>query len=396
MATEANDFKAQMSPWRGRSKSRSSAAGAFNFDTDYTHGSDFSIYQHFMGLKIPEESTFVEYIWLGGNNELRSKTKTMTKPFDTVADLPVWNYDGSSTAQAPTEESEVFIRPVRIVNDPFRQGRHKLVFCETLTPDGTPLKGFNNRADAKAIFDQKLETVPWFGIEQEYTLFEADGKRPIGFPEVGLPAAQGQYYCSVGTGNAFGRMVADCHYRACMYAGLTLSGTNAEVMPGQWEYQVGPVEGIDSADQLWLSRYIMERVCEMFGVRVSWDPKPKAGDWNGAGCHTNFSTKAMREDGGYAVIEAACKKLGEKHKELIAIYGEGNADRLTGKHETASIDKFSYDVANRGCSIRIPREAAKEGKGYLEDRRPASNMDPYLVTSRLFATVEGIAWPEEK
>ncbi|CAN0276211.1 unnamed protein product, partial [Ectocarpus fasciculatus] len=224
---------------------------------------------------------------------------------------------------------------------------------------------------------QAKDLVPWFGIEQEYTLFEADGVTPFGWPKSGYPGPQGPYYCSIGYENAFGRHIMEAHYKACLFAGVNISGTNGEVMPGQWEYQVGPCVGIASGDELWISRYLLQRVCEQFGVIVSLDPKPIPGDWNGAGCHTNYSTKPMREEGGYKDIIAAIEKLGEKHDEHIAAYGEGNERRLTGKHETASMDKFSYGVANRGASIRIGRDVEKEQKGYFEDRRPSSNMDPY-------------------
>jgi len=213
-----------------------------------------------------------------------------------------------------------------------------------------------------------------------------NGTTPLGWPEYGFPGPQGPYYCSVGTENAFGRRVVDSHYRACLYAGVNISGVNAEVMAGQWEYQVGPCEGISSGDQLWISRYLMYRVCEDFGVRVSFDPKPKSGDWNGAGCHTNYSTDAMRKEGGYDVIVAAIEKLAKKHEEHIKVYGEGNERRLTGAHETAPITAFSYGVANRGASVRIPRQAKLEGFGYFEDRRPASNMDPYVVTAKIVQT----------
>merc|ERR1719223_714894 len=224
------------------------------------------------------------------------------------------------------------------------------------------------------------------GVEQEYTLFEEDKVTPYGWPKGGYPGPQGPYYCSIGADNAFGRYIVDAHYRTCLYAGVNISGCNAEVMPGQWEYQVGPCEGISSGDELWLSRYLLIRVCEAFGVNVSFDPKPIPGDWNGAGCHTNFSTEKMRKDGGYEHIIAAIEKMSKKHEEHIAVYGQGNERRLTGKHETASITAFSYGVANRGCSVRIPRTAEADQKGYFEDRRPASNMDPYVVTGKIVKT----------
>jgi len=331
-----------------------------------------------------------EYVWLGGSQttggfDIRQKTKTLDKKPGDVSELPVWNFDGSSTGQAPGDDSEVLLRPVAIFDDPFRGGDNILVLCECLTPKMEALPT-NTREGAKALFDQKLDEKPWFGIEQEYTLFEKDGRTPLGWPKGGFPGPQGPYYCGAGTDSAFGRSVMEAHYEACLYAGIKIAGTNAEVMPGQWEYQIGPCEGIESGDHLWMSRYIMIRVCEAQQINVQFDPKPIPGDWNGAGCHTNYSTEAMRNDGGFDVIVAAIEKLKEKHLEHIAIYGTGNERRLTGAHETAPIDKFSYGVANRGASVRIPRSAEADQKGYFEDRRPASNMDPYVVTSKLFKT----------
>jgi glutamine synthetase len=319
--------------------------------------------------------------------DLRCKTRTLPlkaggyKP----EELPLWNYDGSSTGQAPGEDSEVIIKPQAIFPDPFRRGNHILVMCDTYTPAGEPLPT-NSRYNAAKVMEAAKAHVPWFGIEQEFTLFEEDKVTPFGWPKGGYPGPQGPYYCSVGADNAYGRYIVDAHYRACLYAGVTISGCNAEVMPGQWEYQVGPCEGIASGDHMWISRYLLLRVCEAFHVNVSFDPKPIPGDWNGAGCHTNYSTKAMREDGGYKHIIAAIEKLGKKHEEHIAVYGSGNERRLTGRHETCSIKQFKYGVANRGASIRIPRSAEAEQKGYFEDRRPASNMDPYTVTAKIVQT----------
>jgi len=331
-----------------------------------------------------------EFVWLGGAHttggfDIRCKTRSLNKKPKSIDEISLWNYDGSSTGQAPGEDSEVLLKPARIFNDPFRGGDNIIVLCECINKNGQPIPT-NTRDAANKLFNQDLGSVPWFGIEQEYTLFEKDGRTPLGWPKGSAPAPQGPYYCSAGTDVAYGRNVMEAHYSACLNAGVMIAGTNAEVMPGQWEYQVGPCEGIASGDHMWMSRYLMIRVCEMLGVNVTFDPKPIAGDWNGAGCHTNYSTEKMRQKGGYAAIISAVEKLGKKHAEHIRLYGEGNERRLTGAHETAAIDKFSYGVGNRGASVRIPTAAEKDGCGYFEDRRPASNMDPYVVTSKIFKT----------
>ena len=250
---------------------------------------------------------------------------------------------------------------------------------------------------AAMAFDGKEDEEIWFGLEQEFTLFNLDQRTPLGWPKGGVPnREQGPYYCSVGPENSFGRAVTDAMYRAALYAGIEISGTNGEVMPGQQEYQVGPCVGIDAGDQLYMTRYILQRVCEEFQVYCTLHPKPIVeGDWNGAGMHTNVSTKKMREPGGLGEIKKAIYKLAAKHQEHIAVYGEGNELRLTGKHETASIDQFSFGVANRGASVRIGRDTEAEGCGYFEDRRPSSNADPYLVTGKIMATImEDVEVPE--
>jgi glutamine synthetase len=233
-----------------------------------------------------------------------------------------------------------------------------------------------------------------YGIEQEYTFMRLNG-RPYGFPELsGEPGPQGPYYCGVGAGRVMGRAIVEAHTEACLTAGLAISGTNAEVMPGQWEFQVGPLGALEVSDQLHVARWLLHRIAEDHDVVVSFDAKPQKGDWNGAGAHTNFSTKAMRKD--FAAIDAACKALGTRVMEHVRNYGHDIESRLTGKHETAPFDKFSFGVSNRGASVRIPWQVAKDRKGYAEDRRPNANMDPYVVTRLILETVCGAAKAPKK
>ena len=335
------------------------------------------------------ELTLIEYIWIGGNNELRSKTKVISKMINTIHEIPDWNFDGSSTSQADGCDSEIIIKPKAMFDDPFRGGHHKLVLCDTYTPNDEPLFN-NNRVWAEKIFNQKLNEEPWFGLEQEYFLFEKLSDtipRPFGFIGNKKP---GQYYCGVGANNTFGRSISELHLNYCIYAGIKISGINAEVEPGQWEFQIGPCIGIEEGDHLWVARYILQRIGEMKDVVVNFEPKPIKGNCNGSGCHINYSTKKMREgdeaNSGIEYIHSAIEKLSFKHKEHMQIYGTGNEERMTGTHETASYDTFSHGIANRGASIRIGNENYKNGKGYFEDRRPSSNCDPYLATAIIFKT----------
>lgn len=334
----------------------------------------------------------LEYVWVDAFGNTRSKTKVMANPPASLssngsvklAQLPSWNYDGSSTGQADGTDSEVILKPCAIFNDPFRSGDNaKLVLCDTYLPNGDPHPS-NTRYYANQKFNRALELSPLFGIEQEF--FITKNGWPIGFPEnrFDQPSPQGPYYCSAGE-SAIGRDCVEKAFIRGLEAGLALTGMNAEVAPSQWEIQVC-APGINCADQLTILRYILNRTAEDYGCGISLDPKPVEGDWNGSGCHTNFSTGPMRQPGGYDAIISAISRLGERHAHHMKEYGDRNDLRMTGQHETASYHKFSYGVANRGASIRIPRETEKEGKGYLEDRRPASNMDPYVVTSMIFET----------
>lgn len=325
--------------------------------------------------------TKAEYIWIDGTKPtslLRNKTKVLTEG----QSPPIWGFDGSSTEQAPGHASDCVLKPVYVVPDPFSGGLNKLVLCEVLLTDMTPHPS-NTRALCAQVAERFSHHEMWFGIEQEYTLFK-DG-RPFGWPVAGFPSPQGPYYCSVGSGRAFGRDLVDQHLDLCLQAGIAVSGTNAEVMPGQWEYQIGPVGPLEVSDQLWMARWIMERVTATQGVEVSLSPKPVEGDWNGAGAHTNFSTAAMRSS--YDACLRAATALGERADLHVANYGHGIERRLTGRHETCSYREFRYGVSDRGASIRIPWQVALEKKGYLEDRRPNANCDPYVVTRLITETI---------
>ena len=329
-----------------------------------------------------------EYIWIDGQKptaKLRSKTKIIDS-VKSLTDIPEWGYDGSSTEQATGHFSDLLLRPVKMMPDPLHRDGDVLVLCEVLNPDGT-VHPSNTRAFLREVAERYKEHDCWFGIEQEYTLFE--GNRPLGWPASGFPAPQGGYYCGVGADEVFGRDLVEAHADACIRAGIHIVGTNAEVMPAQWEFQVGAVQAPDIADELWLARWLLYRIGEEFGISATLYPKPVKGDWNGAGAHTNFSTKETRADGGIKVIEEAMKKLAKRHDEHIKVYGAHNEERLTGLHETAPIHEFRYGVSDRGASVRIPMATTNAGRGYFEDRRPAANMDPYQVCAKLIETVCG-------
>ncbi len=358
--------------------------------------------------------TLAEYIWLDGavpTRYLRSKAKVVNfEERPTSADeFPEWSFDGSSTGQANGNDSDCILKPVCFVDDPIRGYGNYLVMCEVLNPDGTPHES-NSRAQLREVMEaggDKLDM--WLGFEQEYTLFQ--DRKPLGWPDNGYPGPQGPYYCGVGADEIFGREVAEEHARLCLSTDILYYGMNAEVMPGQWEFQVGyrgsdaeSSSAIDMADQTWLARWLLYRVGEEFGVSVSLDNKPVKGDWNGAGMHTNVSTVGTRDKSkGRAAIEAATKALSENHADHIRLYGAGLGDRLTGDHETCDIDTFKVGDADRGCSIRIPKPVAIKGYGYFEDRRPGANADPYLVAARLMATLADVpesvfkftSWPRK-
>jgi glutamine synthetase len=322
-----------------------------------------------------------EYIWIDGT-EPTAKLRSKTKVVEDGAELPIWGFDGSSTNQAPGDKSDCVLRPVFSCPDPIRGGDNVLVLAEVLLTDMSPHPS-NTRAACAATAAKYEDQQSLFGIEQEYTFFK-DG-RPYGFPiGGGFPAPQGGYYCGVGVDEIYGRDVVEAHLDNCMKAGLHISGINAEVMPGQWEFQIGPVGPPQVADELWVARWLLYRTAEDFGVSATLDPKPVKGDWNGAGAHTNFSTNKMRES--YEAVIKACEALGERAEEHVENYGADIDHRLTGMHETAPWNEFSYGVSDRGASVRIPWQVEVDQKGYIEDRRPNANCDPYKVTQLIVET----------
>lgn len=360
------------------------------------------------------KTSCLEYIWIDGDGKLRSKTKVVSAlswgNMGSVtlgsAEVPEWGFDGSSTGQASGGSSDVILRPVFACPDPIRGEGNYLVLNETYNADGSPNETNHRRALVKLLESEAEHGisiwdyhVPLFGLEQEYVFLK--GGRPLGWPESGYPAPQGPFYCGVGADEVFGREIAEEHLKACLEAGLPISGINAEVMPGQWEFQVGAVGALEVSDSLWVARWLLYRISEEYNVSATMHPKPVRGDWNGSGCHTNFSTRAMRQDPsktpndlfgkddlvGLDAINKACEAIGSKIDEHLAVYGVDNDSRLTGKHETCPIDEFRYGISDRGASIRIPLHVGQQGYGYLEDRRPAANIDPYEVTAVMIKTV---------
>lgn len=328
----------------------------------------------------------LEYIWLDGykpTQSLRSKTKIEKDFSGKLEDVSNWSFDGSSTEQAPGGSSDCILKPVFIVKDPQRKDAY-LVMCEVL--DAT---GIAHESNGRAHIEDDDNDF-WFGFEQEYFLWNPKTNKPLGFPEAGYPGPQGPYYCSVGANNAFGREIVEEHLDVCLEAGLNVEGINAEVAAGQWEFQIFAKGAKEAGDQIWVARYLLERIGEKHGVAINWHCKPMGAlDWNGSGMHANFSNSTLRTAGKKDVYDIICEAFRPVIQEHVDVYGADNHLRLTGKHETASINDFSYGISDRGASIRIPLYTVEKGwNGYLEDRRPNSAADPYKVAARIIKTVK--------
>jgi len=345
----------------------------------------------------------LEYVWLDGYEpepNLRSKIKVLEVPLEgetsvspmhwarnNFSKIPDWNFDGSSTRQAEGKLSDCILKPVRAYPDPLKGGFSFFVLCEVLNSDYSPhVSNVRSKMESE-------DSSMWFGFEQEYVFrwFNKGKSLPVGFENFDPPEEQGKYYCSVGHPYSAGREISEQHLEACLACGINITGTNAEVMLGQWEYQIFGRGEKTAADDLWMSRFLLIRIAESYKIKVDLHPKPMGdSNWNGSGMHTNFSTYKMRETGGKEYFDSICEELSKSHQMAISLYGSDNHLRLTGNHETQSIHKFSWGVSDRGASIRIPVSTSQTWKGYLEDRRPGSNADPYKITSYLSSVLNKI------
>ena len=316
-----------------------------------------------------------EYVWLDRYQPelfLRSKIKATSED-----NIPDWSFNASSMQQVGTGSVECLLLPVQHYESPF--AFDYIVLCQVQRADHTDHPS-NTRAAASEVVTDEW----WFGFEQEYYLTHTDGTI-LGW-ERGDPHSEN--YCGVGASRIAGREIAEEHLLACLEAGIALTGINAESGLGQWEYQCFG-RGIKAADDLWVSRYILNKIAEKYGVCVNYHPKMKKAGYYGSSMHTNFSNEAMRTKGDKAIFDEMCRKLGKCHDQAIAAYGLDHDMRLTGKHEMQVITKFSHGVSDCGVSIRTPVYTLEHGwKGYLEDRRPSSNADPYLVVAHIVGALK--------
>ncbi|XP_065170276.1 glutamine synthetase 1, mitochondrial-like [Atheta coriaria] len=341
---------------------------------------DKTVLQKYLNLPVPECTTLADYFWVDGTGtHFRSRTRTLDKQPKCVEDLPAWHVDGSKTNESDcdAEQQDVRLLPVAMYNDPMRRGGAKLVLCESYTMDYKPTKS-NTRSKCCDMYTKTMNHQPLFGFCQQYMLMQIDGK-PLGWPGGGaqLPST-GAYYCGVGARNSIGREIVEAHARACLYAGVGLSGFNSEQIASKWKFETKPTKGIKAPDDIIVGRYLLQRIAAEFGVDASFNPKGvKKG---GSDLHVKFSTSFMAEQNGIEQILAAAEALAKKHKAHMSIYNS----RKT-KHR-GKFKKFTWGMGDRGYSVRIPFDVQSAGCGYLEDRRPAANSDPYAVCTAIMKT----------
>jgi len=320
-----------------------------------------------------------EYIWIDGDCNIRTKTKIFDHQNKlNISDFPKWNFDGSSTGQSETKNSDLVLNPIYFKSNPMfssPQMEYYIVLCE--------IEGTIEYSKLVETYNNTFQLEPWFGIEQEYIMIDQFDKL-YGIDEYDKLNSN-RFYCNIGNTNPICRKIINEHTRICIDSGIKICGTNTEVTPSQFEFQIGPLDPLEVCNQLWIARYFLISIAEKYSVNITFHPKPFS-NLNGSGAHTNYSTKKTREDNGISEIYKMIDKLSKKHKEHIEVYGKYNELRLTGTNETANINEFKYGECDRTSSIRIPINVSKDKKGYLEDRRPASNMNPYLVVQKILET----------
>ena len=322
----------------------------------------------------------LEYIWLDSDYEFRTKTKVFPYKYDTMPvleDIPIWNFDGSSTGQAPSDGiTEVILKPVCLTQNPFIGENSYLVLCQTMNSYNEPIETNKCYEAMKLLKSPDVENLEiWFGVELEFFFESIEGKDYMG--------PQGKYYCGLGQVDYNERKIMETLVKYCQKANIPISGFNQEVAPHQWEYQIGPINATWAPHGVYLSRYILDRISEMFDKRTIWHPKPYSGDYNGSGCHVNMSSQLTRDDEGLTHIYKVLKVIEADHTNFIENYtGKNNNLRLTGAHETSDPFKFTYSEGGRGSSIRIPTQVMSDGYGYFEDRRPGSSINYYETLAK--------------
>ncbi len=347
-------------------------------------------------------SIIAEYVWVSSHGNIMSKTRALSHDIgiklsekkelsNYLSNIPYWEYIiksvESNENERNTKYEKIILRPVALYNNPFYAKNGLIVLCETLTLNGNPTH-FNFRHFADKVFTEEniQKFCPWFGIEQEYVLVKYYGsiKWPLGWKQGEFPNQTDDYYCSNNAHTIFGRIIIEEHLKACLFAGVNLYGINSEYLPSQWEYQIEHSVGIKPSDDLVISRFLLIRIAENHGVSISFDPKLFDG-LAGSGGHVNYSTKQTRDENGYDTILEHMEKLSKYQEEAISLYGENNDKRLKGIWDAPSLKKFTYGLMNRKASVRISKKTFDDKKGFYEDRRPAANLDPYIVCSFLFS-----------
>ena len=369
------------------------------------HAAAVVMQSHFFSLPQASDQVQVTYVWNDGRTDrTKSKSRVLSHVPVTAADVPVWGF--GMVIQDPVSGKPVaadhFLRPIRLYKDPFRGGSNRIVLCDTLDESGSAPASYNTRVALKEIADAVADShEPWIGIEQEYVLMESGlgsdstGQRPLGWPVSGFPDRDSLYEYMHGVGGdvVIGREIHESAYRAALYAGVGVFGENSEAMPAQWEFQVGPSDPLKCADDIWMLRFILARTAESFRSSLCIEPRSVKGkDWPGTGTHTNISTRQMRDrKQGREALQQVLQKLQSKHSEHMLVYdregGKANANRLTGGIVNCRAEEFTTGIADRCASVRIPQQTANEGAGYIEDRRPAGNADPYRVIERILRTI---------